>query len=335
MGAPAAFDLCPMSVEMWVKRTGSGRLAGQLGGNGNTGENKWLLSLDGDRPRLEIWSAGGSQGATSYRSINDDEWHLVMFSYDCASTGKLYLDNELVATVTTAGVWPSGATTFELGSAEGIARFQGAIDEVRVSNAVRVPGGPPPSAAFSATSTTGAAPLGIAFQDESTGNVRNWLWDFGDGTTSTNQNPIHYYNSPGQYDVQLQVSGPAGSDTRVQTDYVEVVAAPPAPWLLAHRSAVVPDSTLTVSWSDLDPTGNDEIRLHSRGADDATYFSSTPVSSESGSMTVTAPETVAWYELGLYRNDVRVATSNPFQTTWPERSFLPLVLNGMSADPVE
>jgi PKD repeat protein len=50
----------------------------------------------------------------------------------------------------------------------------------------------------------------VAFQDESTGQITSWKWDFGDGTQSTEQNPIHQYKLPGEYVVVLNVEGPAG-----------------------------------------------------------------------------------------------------------------------------
>lgn len=51
----------------------------------------------------------------------------------------------------------------------------------------------------------------VAFKDESYGNITSWLWDFGDGITSTEQNPIHQYNKSGQqYVVVLYVEGPDG-----------------------------------------------------------------------------------------------------------------------------
>ena len=63
----------------------------------------------------------------------------------------------------------------------------------------------------------------VAFIDESVGEINGWKWDFGDGTTSTEQNPIHIYakpesvyrgsvEKPGLYTVvTLEVTGPAGS----------------------------------------------------------------------------------------------------------------------------
>jgi hypothetical protein len=49
----------------------------------------------------------------------------------------------------------------------------------------------------------------VAFQDESIG-ATTWHWDFGDGTTSTQQHPLHPYANPGQYVVVLNIEGPAG-----------------------------------------------------------------------------------------------------------------------------
>ena len=51
----------------------------------------------------------------------------------------------------------------------------------------------------------------VAFKDLSYGNITSWKWDFGDGTTSTEQNSIHCYEKPGtSYVVILYVEGPEG-----------------------------------------------------------------------------------------------------------------------------
>lgn len=52
----------------------------------------------------------------------------------------------------------------------------------------------------------------VAFQDESTstGPITSWTWDFGDGTDSSDQFPIHQYKNAGEYVVVLTVQGPAG-----------------------------------------------------------------------------------------------------------------------------
>lgn len=50
----------------------------------------------------------------------------------------------------------------------------------------------------------------VAFQDRSEGSVTAWRWDFGDGTTSTERNPIHRYEKPGEFIVVLTAKGPGG-----------------------------------------------------------------------------------------------------------------------------
>lgn len=50
----------------------------------------------------------------------------------------------------------------------------------------------------------------VYFKDESEGVIESWKWDFGDGTTSSEQYPIHQYKEAGQYVVVLNVSGPEG-----------------------------------------------------------------------------------------------------------------------------
>lgn len=50
----------------------------------------------------------------------------------------------------------------------------------------------------------------VAFKDLTYGKVTTWKWDFGDGTTSAEQNPIHKYEKPGEYVVVLYVDGPDG-----------------------------------------------------------------------------------------------------------------------------
>ena len=50
----------------------------------------------------------------------------------------------------------------------------------------------------------------VAFHDDSTGRVTSWRWDFGDGESSTEPNPVHRYAKVGKYVVILDVDGPGG-----------------------------------------------------------------------------------------------------------------------------
>ncbi len=50
----------------------------------------------------------------------------------------------------------------------------------------------------------------VAFIDQSEGEIKSWNWDFGDGTNSTEQNPIHQYKEAGKYIVVLNIEGSKG-----------------------------------------------------------------------------------------------------------------------------
>jgi hypothetical protein len=56
----------------------------------------------------------------------------------------------------------------------------------------------------------------VAFIDESEGKITQWSWDFGDGTTSTEQHPFHQYKDAGKYIVVFNVEGPAGKSRRAK-----------------------------------------------------------------------------------------------------------------------
>jgi len=57
----------------------------------------------------------------------------------------------------------------------------------------------------SADNAFGPAPLAVQFHDNSV-DAQTWNWEFGDGSTSTEQNPLHTYLQPGYYDVKVEVA---------------------------------------------------------------------------------------------------------------------------------
>lgn len=66
-------------------------------------------------------------------------------------------------------------------------------------------------------------PFTATFTDTSDANPTKWLWDFGDGSTSTEQNPTHTYKAAGTYDVTLTVWNDLGSDTITHQYVVDAV----------------------------------------------------------------------------------------------------------------
>ena len=79
-----------------------------------------------------------------------------------------------------------------------------------------------PQADFSAEPRRGNASLDVQFTDESSGDISTWQWDFGDGTTSNEQDPSHSYRRSGRYTVSLEVTGLGGTDTEQKPRYIAV-----------------------------------------------------------------------------------------------------------------
>ncbi|WP_141241694.1 PKD domain-containing protein, partial [Methanosarcina spelaei] len=95
--------------------------------------------------------------------------------------------------------------------------------------------------------TSGKAPLNVKFTDTSTGTPAAWKWNFGDGTSSTQQNPVHKYSKAGTYTVILTVKNAVGSNTVTKTDYIKVTAKPVAEFSATPTSGKAP---LTVAFTD-------------------------------------------------------------------------------------
>jgi PKD repeat protein len=81
---------------------------------------------------------------------------------------------------------------------------------------------PPLTADFSGSPTSDPVPLTVFFANRSVGTYTDSLWNFGDGMTSSDTHPVHFYPLPDVYTVTLTVSGPEGSNTITRTNYITV-----------------------------------------------------------------------------------------------------------------
>ncbi|MDD5144041.1 PKD domain-containing protein [Methanoregula sp.] len=86
------------------------------------------------------------------------------------------------------------------------------------------PGVVKPVPAFIANRTVGDMPFAVKFTDGSTNAPTSWSWDFGDGITSDEQNPVHRYLTNGTYTVRLTATNAAGSSTATKTAFITVIA---------------------------------------------------------------------------------------------------------------
>jgi PKD repeat protein len=118
----------------------------------------------------------------------------------------------------------------------------------RVRQVAAVGSGSPPVADFLCSPSSGEATLLVRFQDLSTGGATAWLWDFGDGSTSTSSSPEHAFASVGTFDVSLTVSGPGGANTKVANDLITV--REPAPVAAFSATPTSGRAPLAVSFTD-------------------------------------------------------------------------------------
>ena len=81
-------------------------------------------------------------------------------------------------------------------------------------------------AGFYADTTFGEPPLLVQFTDESVGEIDSRLWYFGDGDSSSLENPVHSYTVYGHFTVRLKVSGTLGDNEKLIQDYIIIEHAP-------------------------------------------------------------------------------------------------------------
>lgn len=100
-----------------------------------------------------------------------------------------------------------------------------------------------PQAGFSVTGSVGDAPLTVVFTDTSQGLVTSWTWDFGDGASSNQPDPVHTYTLLDTFSVTLTVTGPEGSDQHTRADLVRVLDGDrQGVWTSASELAGLPTS---------------------------------------------------------------------------------------------
>jgi len=75
---------------------------------------------------------------------------------------------------------------------------------------------------FTGEPTSGVAPLSVTFTNRYTG-AASYTWDFGDGNSATNDNPVHTYTNAGSYSVTLTATGAGGTNALTRTDYIVVI----------------------------------------------------------------------------------------------------------------
>jgi PKD repeat protein len=150
-----------------------------------------------------------------------------------------------------------------------------------------------PTAAFSGSPRGGAVPLAVQFTDQSASGtfpITSWSWSFGDGGTSTAQNPSHTYNTTGSFTVSLTVTTSAGSDGQTMSAYIVATQPPTAAFDGSPRTG---DRPLAVQFNDLSTQGSAPITTWSWSfGDGATSTSQNPAHTYGTAGTYTVALTV-------------------------------------------
>jgi len=107
-----------------------------------------------------------------------------------------------------------------------------------------------PVADFQATPSSGYEPLFVSFTDLSASHsgITSWLWEFGDGETSNQANPVHIYPEEGNYSVTLTVwEGDGDSDHESKLEYIWVIQPVPGEDIISLLPAGYPVVGSTVA----------------------------------------------------------------------------------------
>ena len=117
-----------------------------------------------------------------------------------------------------------------------------------------------PTANFTVNTASAQVNTPVQFTDTSlsgTAVVTGWNWDFGDGRSSTEQNPSHAYQEGGTYDVTLQVTSAHGSNTIVRDNVITITTLPPVAEFSVDNTN--PAAGAVVNFTDLSDAGTAPI----------------------------------------------------------------------------
>jgi PKD repeat protein len=162
------------------------------------------------------------------------------------------------------------------------------------SHTITVTNAPSPvTASFTASPSSGRAPLTVQFTDQSSGPVTAWSWNFGDGSSSTTQNPSHNYNSAGTFTAALTVTG-SGGQTSSASHTITVTNVPTPPSSTVTVAATQPLATsLTPGVFNINRTGDTSSALTVNYSLNGTAQNGVDYQTLSGTVTIPAGSSTA------------------------------------------
>jgi S-layer protein (TIGR01567 family) len=172
-----------------------------------------------------------------------------------------------------------------------------------------------PSANFTANTTEGLLPLSVSFQNQSQ-NATSWSWDFGDGNTSSKENPTHEYSKAGNYTVNLTVTDSDGTtNTTSKENYITVLTSSESS--AAFNANVTNGSApLTVAFTDKSTNAESWQWNFGDGSSNSTEQDPTHTFTSSGTYTVILTVTDTSGNEEVATKDIKVDASNSGNRIW-------------------
>ncbi len=193
--------------------------------------------------------------ASNPGSLTTDLTHVV-YTRNASGTAVLYLNGKEVGRETISGELKAWSRDYKLylsneksgdrpwlGEFHLVALYDRALTAAEVNHnfsASLPPAGPSADFYVSTTQMLGTAPHTVEFNSSDStapAGIAAYLWDFGDGTTSTEANPTHIYEELGTFDVSLTITDHLGlTDTATKLEFIRVVdgTLPPMPTTYAR-----------------------------------------------------------------------------------------------------
>jgi parallel beta-helix repeat protein len=191
--------------------------------------------------RLRIyWNDGTPEFFTAPNVVSSDAWYFLTFIRDVSTNSfRIFVNGQLVETFSGVGsnIFPAGPFYIGRDSRTGTTVVNGKMDDVRIyygalsdTEVLALYNETANVVDFTADVNAGITPLTVNFTDQSqvlAAPITEWLWSFGDGDSSSVQNPTHIYENSGNdvltYSVSLGVKDANGSvSVKVKDNFIEV-----------------------------------------------------------------------------------------------------------------
>jgi len=206
---------------------------------------KPVASFDASRTLVDLPSSNFTITFTDRSQNNPTGWRWTITNHTTGAT--VYFNatqNYIQWTFSTAGVYDvTLVASNQAGESTNVATAQVIAADAPVAQFT-----------YSPTAAVAQPPLTVQFTDTSYNSPTEWLWNFGDGTTSTDQNPQHLYTTSGIFTVKLTVTNFMGTNSIVVANCVATVITPEADFLPAPsqpgQPAAIGTPPLVVQFTD-------------------------------------------------------------------------------------